>query len=193
MHLSGGEPLLRPDIETQVEKIVSAGIAATITTNGMLISKRRRLLKMPLKWIVTHHECNDFEKWRFNADLIKKRPHIACRLLYGAASPCSAPQLEPLYKGLNFMWSRLHGLRLTDWKPVFDDLSCIASDVIHLIEPSGHVYPCNNNSKSPIGNINTMEYDKRRAFKSNGGCAECIKGGMCGAYQTAVLSNGLNG
>jgi MoaA/NifB/PqqE/SkfB family radical SAM enzyme len=187
VHVSGGEPLLRPDVENQVEKLVNHGIPTTITTNGMMISQRPRLLTMPLKWIVTHHECNNFAEWRYNADLIRNQPHIACRLLFGADSVRRALQLTPYYQGLNFMWAKLHSTRITDWQPNPDDLDVIASDVIHLVEPNGVVYPCNNNSKRPIGNIYTGEYCRDAARTQNAQCRECIRGNLCGAYQTAVL------
>ena len=192
LHISGGEPLLRPDIEDQIEKLVNNQIPLTITTNGMLISKRRRLLTMPLKWIVTHHECNDLVKWRANADLIADKPHIACRLLYGAANRDTEKELEPHYSGLNFMWSQLNGLRITPWHSRYEDRYRIATEVIHLIEPNGVVYPCNANKRPPIGNIYTMEYFPEMARGLNGNCAECVKGGLCGAYQSAVLTDCLN-
>lgn len=192
LHISGGEPLLRPDVEDQIQKLVNRGIPVTMTTNGMMIHKRPRLLTMPLTWIVTHHECNDFKKWRANADLIADKPHIACRLLYGGANIETVRSLEGQYSGLNFMWGRLHTLRVTDWTPNPDDLHCVASDVIHLIEPNGIVYPCNNNSKRPIGNIYRMTYSKATAREMNGQARQCVKGSLCAAYQSAVLINSLN-
>lgn len=192
VHVSGGEPLLRPDVEDQIEKLVNNGIPTTITTNGMMIAKRPRLLTMPLKWIVTHHECNDFDRWRYNADLIKNKPHIACRLLTGAALKASPLQLEPLYEGLNFMWGKLNGLRITPWHGRYEDRDCIATETIHLIEPNGAVHPCNASKRPPIGNIHQMVYVPEKARGLNAQCRVCVRNGLCGAYQSAVLADCLD-
>jgi radical SAM protein with 4Fe4S-binding SPASM domain len=191
VHVSGGEPLLRPDIETQIAKLVVAGIPTTITTNGILIEKRPQLLDMPLKWIVTHHEANDFEIWRRNADLIREKPHIACRLITGCVTPENKHEFEYLYAGFNFMWGRLWGLRCTEWNPLQADMPHIASDVLHLIEPDGTIYPCNHSNHPSIGNINSMEYDKVPAIRQDPQCWACIRGGLCQAYQSARLTQTL--
>lgn len=192
IHLSGGEPLLRPDIEIQVEKLIKAGISVTITTNGLLIHRRPRLLKLPLKWIVTHHECNDYAKWKRNADLIADKPHIASRVIWGQVTEQNRHDFDHLYVGLNFMWAPLWRPRLTDWSANKNDFDCVATKVIHLIEPDGRVYPCSSAKKPSIGNIYSMTYHPETADHLNTQCRECVSKFLCGAYQTAVLTNCLN-
>lgn len=188
VHISGGEPLLRPDIETEVEKLVNAGIPCTITTNGMLISKRPAMLTMPLQWIVTYHPHNRFEHWIENAKLIRNKPHIVSALFSGQI-PAGA--LEARYAGFNFCWAKINGLRvIPGWKPRGKDLTCAASEVFHLIEPNGLVYPCNCTSRGAIGDIYMMTYQRGMARKMDRIARMCIRAGLCPAYQTAATEFG---
>lgn len=189
VHISGGEPLILPDIERQIGKMVAAGISCTVTTNGMLILKRRALLEMPLKWIVTHHDCNPYEKWRRNADLIADKPHLVCRLLTDDIAD-NRTEYERMYEGMNFVWGKLWGLRECDATPNPADVSHVSTHVLHLIETDGRVYPCSVKSFS-IGNIHDMSYDIARAGKINGRSRRCVISRRCSAYQTALISAGL--
>lgn len=193
IHVSGGECLLRPDIERQIEKMVSADIPVTVFTNGLLISKRKQLLDMPLKWHVTHHDCNPFGLWRANVDLIRHRPHIACRVVYGKDKEATMLRFSRLYDGLNFHWAICNGLKEGDWKPVREDLPRIASGCIHLIVPDGRVYACNCSKRPPIGHIAQGSYSPGLAKRWDREARQCAIGGNCPAYQTAVwLSRGAN-
>jgi organic radical activating enzyme len=186
VHVSGGEPLLWDGIENAVQMLVNAGIDTTITTNGLLIEKRARLLDMPLKWLVTYHSCSDFEKWRRNAALIRKKPHLACCLAgYGVEVP---PAHIKRFDDFNFAISRINGLRIIDWQPQTEDMRRIASETIHLIEPDGRVFPCNNRKAGEIGNIGGMWYDKALARSKDRECFQCVRGSHCQAYQSAALT-----
>lgn len=186
IHVSGGECLLRPDIEDQIEKLASAGIPTTIFTNGLLVGRRRRLLDMPLKWHITHHGQNDFVAWRQNADLLRNKPHIATRVMYGIKNEREAAALAPQYAGLNFHWQRLNGLKIGDSRPIVDDLPRVASGVVHLIRPDGRVYACNSVKRPPIGDTIRGQYDPRLAKKHDRTAKACVMGQGCAAYQTAV-------
>jgi hypothetical protein len=185
VHVSGGEPLLWDGIEKAVEKLVFADIPTTITTNGLLIGKRPELLELPLKWIVTHHRGVCFDEWHRNALLIKDKPHLACRLVRNPEE--ITEQNAKRYNAFNFAWAPMNGLRLIEWKPRPLDLPCIASNTIHLIEPDGRVFACNNATAGQIGHIEKMTYDRALARGRDAHTKQCAKG--CPAYQSAVVTD----
>lgn len=184
IHVSGGEPLDRPDIEEQIKKLVDAGITVTVFTNGMSISTRKKLLDMPLRWHVTHHGQNDINHWIDNVSIIKKKPHIATRVIY-RCTDAEMAIAEHVYRsaGLNFFWQRLNGLKIAEIEPPAS--SVIASQAIHLIRPSGNIYPCNDAKRPPIGNILTCSYDPGMARDADRTAFAC--GCACAAYQTALM------
>jgi MoaA/NifB/PqqE/SkfB family radical SAM enzyme len=188
VHVSGGEPLLWDGIETAVEKLVHADIPTTITTNGLLIGNRPRLLKLPLKWIVTHHRGVCFEKWHRNALLIRDKPHIACRLVRNPEE--ITQQNAQRYNDFNFAWAPMNGLRIIDWRPRALDFNNVASGTMHLIEPDGIVYPCSCKAHQ-IGNVYAMTYDRKLAKGRDATARRCVQGGLCPAYQSAVLADSL--
>lgn len=192
LHISGGEPLLRPDIEDQIEKLLTFGLGMTIFTNGLLISKRPRLLSMPLKWVVAHHMPNPLEEWRRNAILVADRPHMACRVIHQGKTFENRDDLAPLYDGLNFHWIISKGLRLIPWDPNPDDFGCIPTKVLHLIVPDGRVFPCNVATGFTIGNLNDGTYWPEKAVSQNTHCRGCVTTNACPAYQSAVLCHALN-
>jgi MoaA/NifB/PqqE/SkfB family radical SAM enzyme len=187
LHISGGEPLLWDDIESALEKIVKADIQATVTTNGLLIAKRPRLLELPLKWLVTHHRGVDFEKWHKNAVLIREKPHLVCRLALEPEN--KAPKVAEKYSAFNFAFGCINGLRVLDWQPRPLDFNCVASATIHLIEPDGRVFPCNNAKTNQIGDIHGMWYDRELARSRDRQARACVRGGCCAAYQSAVITD----
>jgi len=192
LHVSGGECLLRPDIEEQIAKLVEAGINTTIFTNGLLIHKRPRLHDMPLKWVVAHHMPNPFEKWLHNVKLIAHRPLITTRLLWTPHERKNRDAIAAQYKGLNFYWGRGNGNKEAPKMEVnADDLNHVASAVLHLIVPDGRVFPCNVHSKRPIGHTVLMEYDPRLAKSQDCHANQCIKSDNCSAYQTARMVHAL--
>jgi hypothetical protein len=201
LHISGGEPLLRPDIEDRIQQlltlndelIVETGhhLRITIFTNGLLISKRPRLLDMPLKWVVAHHMPNSLDKWLKNARLVANRPHMACRILLHPNEVAQKEQLQEKYCDLHFHWIRGNGLRQEVWEYNADDLDCIASRVIHLIVPDGRVFPCNVVDTAPIGHIHRMTYSPELAAMQDAHAKQCVTAGSCPAYQSAVLVSNL--
>lgn len=187
LHISGGEPLLWDGIEDAVQMVVENDIPATITTNGLLIEKRPALHDMPVKWLVTHHQGAPFEKWHRNASLIRHRPHLVCRL--AKRGEALDPKIAAKYDDFNFCWSIIYGLRQIPWNPRITDLHSVASATIHLIEPNGRVFPCNCRTGGEIGNIHGMWYDRKRARQKDHSARQCVKGGCCQAYQSAVLTD----
>jgi MoaA/NifB/PqqE/SkfB family radical SAM enzyme len=188
LHISGGECLLRPDIETQIQKLVDAGISTTIFTNGMLIRQRPRLAHMPLKWVVAHHMPNPFDKWLANVKLIAHRPIITTRLITNDNEDKNRHEIAKQYDGLNFYWGRGNGTKYGVPRSVNDDdLNCIASGVIHLIVPDGRVFPCNVHSTYAIGHIMHMKYDPDTARAQDAHAKQCILADSCSAYQTARM------
>ena len=188
LHVSGGECLLRPDIEDQIEKIVSAGISTTIFTNGMLISKRPRLHSMPLKWVVAHHLPNPLDKWLENVKLIAHRPILTTRLFTESLEIEKSDEIAKDYEGLNFYWCRGNGLKQgAEGFANKDDFKTIASEGIHLIVPDGRVFPCNVHSHYEIGHVMRMEYAPDKARKQDSHSYQCVISNKCPAYQTARM------
>jgi hypothetical protein len=187
IHISGGEPLLRPDIEGQIQKLIDAGINTTIFTNGLLIAKRPRLLSMPLAWLVAHHTPNSFAEWRRNVDLIGNRPLLTTRILRTRDEIENKDKIARQYDGLNFVWSRFRGLKEVNYDIPTADRHCVASGGLHLIRPDGRVYPCNCTTTAPIGHILTGDYWPERARRVDTMAKQCILNGNCGAYQSARI------
>lgn len=188
VHVSGGEPLLRPDIEDQIEKVVQAGFITTVFTNGMLIDKCPRLHKLPLNWIVAHHRQNNFTKWRSNLNLIWKRRFYITRVLSTPWEEKHKEKIRKLYAGLPFYFSYANRQKDLNFPPNPDDLGCIASGVLHLIVPDGRVYRCNDDLTPPIGNTLTGEYWPKLAMESDGHARQCVQAGICPAYLSALLT-----
>lgn len=192
LHISGGEPLLRPDIEDVVEK-VSAEFETTIITNGQLISKRPRLLELPIKWLVTYHVNQiPFNKWLSQARLIKDKPHLVTTIMTREmyADCWEAP--DEMIKEFNFeyRWDR-SPKQLRDFKYNPEDIGGIASNCIMLIQPNGPVMGCN---KSQIGeweryksesNIYTGTCSEKQLCEHNKRADKCVSRNRCAAYQTA--------
>lgn len=187
LHISGGEPLLRPDIEDQIQKVIDAGINTTIFTNGLLIAKRPRLLSMPLAWMVAHHTPNDFVEWRRNVDLVRNRPLLTTRVLRTKEEIDNKDEIAIQYDGLNFVWSRFNGLKEIPFETPTADRPCVASAVLHLIVPDGRVFPCNLETTAPIGHILTGDYWPERGRRQDTMAQQCVIGGNCGAYQSARI------
>lgn len=189
IHVSGGEPLLRPDIENQIEKLLNAGFRTTVFTNGMLIDKRPRLADMPLTWVIAHHPPNDINKWRQNVDLVCHQRIFTTRVLYRDDELKQKDSIRNLYTGLPFFFSNA-ATRKKEVDIPFnpDDLGCIASEVLHLIVPDGRVYRCNNDKSPPIGNIMSNEYYPEIAKTSDNDARQCVKSGLCPAYISALMT-----
>jgi organic radical activating enzyme len=187
IHISGGEPLLRPDIEDQIQKMVTAKISTTIFTNGLLIAERPRLLSMPLSWVVAHHTPNDVQKWRRNVELIQNRPFLTTRVIRSHKELMQKNEIAKQYEGLNFVWSRFRGFKMMDFDRPKNDEFHIASGVIHLIVPDGRVFPCNLETASPIGHILTGDYWPDRARCQDSMARQCVMGENCAAYQSARI------
>lgn len=184
VHLSGGEPLLRPDIESITGELVRAGFEVTIFTNGLLIPARAELLDMPIKWVVTHHDPQPLADFLRTIEPIRWRPHQITRVLDAGAG---AGGLMAEYRGFNFVPRWRNKPQLKKWfRPRPGDIDRIASDVLHFITPDGRVFPCNSMFWDPIGHIYTGKYHPKDVEMINMICADCIKLNKCGAYQSAV-------
>ena len=194
IHISGGEPLLRPDIEEQVAK-VCAEFPTTIVTNGQLISKRPKLLDLPVKWLVTWHKYQTPRRvFLKEIELIKDKPHLINRVLrYG-----ELPLGEYGFEDFNYeiKYDRMPNL---DKKFEYnkEDLKDVASRRIMLIQPNGPVNGCNKTHRGPYhryksaSNIYTMTCDEEYLSRNNERGAKCIRDNRCAAYQTAVKMSKL--
>lgn len=188
IHISGGEPLLRPDIEDQIKKIVDAGFITTIFTNGMFIHKRPGLLSLPLFWVIAHHPPNDLIEWRRNVALVSHRRIYTTRVLYGQNDYDKKEAIRNLYSDLPFFFSHANHKKELQYLPNPDDIDHIASQVLHLIVPDGRVYACNDDRSPPIGHILKMEYSPAMAIARDKIARHCVRSGICPAYLSALLT-----
>ena len=190
IHLSGGEPLLRPDIEPFTGGLVRAGFEVAIFTNGLLIPARAELLDMPIKWVVTHHDPQPLAEFLRTIEPIRRKPHQITRVLGAGGAGGAGGELGELgedYPGFNFVprWAN-RPQKKTWFRPRPGDVDRIASEVLHFITPDGKVFPCNSMFWDPIGHIYTGRYHPKDVHMIDFTCAKCVKLNRCGAYQSAV-------
>lgn len=198
VHLSGGEPLLRPDIEDIVAAF-SKEFPTTIITNGQLIHKYPRLLDMNIKWLVSYHRgqvnINDF---LVQIELIKNKPHLITCVVNDMTSDNSIE--KSAFSSFNFEY-KLNSKNKINKDFVYDkeDLKDIASRRIMLIQPNGPVNGCNKMHRGPAdrykseSNVYTMECDEKHLEINNERATRCVMNNRCSAYQTAVKVYNLKG
>jgi len=184
IHLSGGEPLMRPDIESGVQLLVDRGLSVSILTNGAFLPKRPRLLDMPIRWHITHHAAQPLDKFLKAIEPIKTRPHLLTRLWLADAAKNRA-RLEKAYSGFNFMWKGCNRPKTEHAPPGAPGADRVASSVIHLITPDGRVFPCNSLAWPHIGHIYLDTYEPEKAAPADLYARRCIGANNCGAYVTA--------
>jgi organic radical activating enzyme len=188
VYLSGGEPLLRPDIVEGTKMLLQSGFKVVMMTNGMLIPKHPELLELPIAWIIAHHQQNPIDKWLKAVEPIKWRPHIATAVQFGDTYD-NPQKYEPAYKGFNFFWRRCRGgfigMKLSG------PTTNVATDFMNLINPDGRVWPCNSQAFGTIGHIYTGEYNPENGAAANEHVKQCVKASHCGAYQTALMIENL--
>lgn len=195
VHVSGGEPLLRPDIVEQVQKVIDAGYDySTIFTNGLALRSRLRLLDLPLKWCVTYHQdCGiPVDEWLNIVEPIKSRRHVLHTVVSTLEHFKRAYELKPYF--LNLGWNyiekwdrRPENTMIPFFKAADEDIHDIASNRLTLIVPNGSVYPCNNIHKGTIGNVKEMTFDREKAASLNHITKSCAERNACSAFQTAAL------
>jgi len=189
VHISGGEPLLRPDIVEFVTKI-SSKFTTTIVTNGQLISKHPELLNLPIKWLVTwHREQISLNKFLGQIELIKDKPHLINTII----SEGEEKNLDDYFKEYNFEYKPNVKERINkDFRYNPEDLNDIASNRIMLIQPNGPVVGCNKNHYGPwdryksASNIYNMTCNEDDLAVNNDRASNCVRNNRCSAYQTAL-------
>jgi MoaA/NifB/PqqE/SkfB family radical SAM enzyme len=199
VHISGGEPLLRPDIIDCVRLFTDAGYDTTIFTNGQLLPRRLGLLELPLKWVVTYHQdCGvPFDEWLWRVEPIKSRPHILQTVVADREKYLWAlahgPKLEA--DGWKF-WAKYaqhpeHQKRF--FKVPRVGLENVASNLLTLIVPTdGSVYPCNSVKWGSIGNVFEMTMDEGKALSLDKNTKSCAKLKKCQAILTALAVESLD-
>jgi MoaA/NifB/PqqE/SkfB family radical SAM enzyme len=194
VHVSGGEPLLRPDIVEQVKRIVDNGNETTIFTNGIALRKHHELLEFPVKWCVTYHlDCGvPVDDWLRLVDPIKSRRHVLHTVVSTLEHFKRTYELKPYFEGSgwNFYekWDRRpEKTMLPNFKAPAEDIDDIASNRLTLIVPNGLVYPCNNVQEGAIGNVFDLSFDSEKALSMNEKTRSCALRNACSAFQTAAL------
>lgn len=194
IHISGGEPLLRPDIEEQIIK-VTAEFETTIVTNGQLISKRPKLLELPVKWLVTwHREQVSLDDFLKQIELIKEKKHLINIILQRHEDISRIHKFD----GFNFEFKYDRRPKMDkEFRYDREDLQDIASHRIMLIQPNGPVISCNKPHRGQWhrykseSNIYTMVCDENNLAINNDRASRCVQDNRCAAYQTAVKMSKL--
>lgn len=191
LHLSGGEPLARPDIESGVRLLTDRGLSVSILTNGMLIPERPELLNMPIRWHVTHHAQNRLDRFLAAVEPIRTRPHLLTRVLVGNNVYKHRATIEKSYSRFNFSWKGCNRPRPEDMPEGLPGADRVASSVLHFVTPDGRVFPCNCLSWGEIGHLYLGTYDPEKARQIDRAARRCILAGNCGAYVTASQMTAL--
>lgn len=191
IHLSGGEPLLRPDIEEQVTRL-SKEFPVTIVTNGQLIPERPKLLDLDIKWLATYHKGQTSEdKFLKCIEPIKNKLHMITTVMTETMQKSGFKGSEG-FNDFNFeyRYDRSPG-KLKDFKFNPEDVNDVASRRIMLVQPNGKIIPCNKHHYGHAGHIYDMSINETMLARYNERASRCIQNNRCAAYQTAVNMAGL--
>lgn len=182
VHLTGGEPLLRPDIESFVKKIATTH-KVVLYTNGTLIDRREKLLDLPIFWHVTYHkEQIALARFTENIAAIKDKPHRISSVLGSGEEP-DMDGLKRHFEGYDFEPVWADKPKYLQGRPTAVDLKSPASNLFNLITPCGTVWPCNACSE-PVGSIYTNTFDKKKAQGYDKMAKTCLRRGLCFAFKT---------
>ena len=192
VHLSGGEPLLRPDIEEMA--VFAVDFDLVICTNGKLIKRRTELVDADVKWLVAYHrESVSLEEFVEQIQPIKNKKHLVITVVHSADDLNAMPETKKSLADFNFEIRYNRNPSATDFsfrhRP--EDVAHIASRVLQFVTPDGFVYPCNSQKFGHIGNVYSGQYEKEFAEFLDSHLTQCIKTNGCAAYQTAVKMSEL--
>jgi organic radical activating enzyme len=195
IHLSGGEPLLRPDIEIQTKKLTDRGYSVSIFTNGQLISQRPGLLALPLKWAVTYHQPSGISVRDFLTQLsyLQGRPVVVHTVVQTYKQTQALPSLREAFRAYKFVVKIDHDTdnSFPNFIPYSEDLDDIASNRISLVIPTGAVFPCNSARAGAVGNIYEPSFDAQAARAMDAVARACVERNECAAYHSACLMDSL--
>jgi hypothetical protein len=194
LHISGGEPLVRPDVEDCLEKLCKYH-RVRVYSNGQLISKRPRLLDLPIDWVVTWHQSQvGLDKFVRHVELLEGRRVVFRTVLTEKTDPCTVEEMKvALPWGIvhHGQWDRDPGKTWPSFKPDDADIDNVASQKIHLVVPrnGGEVWPCNSCAAAcgPIGNISDGWYSPELAADMDRRAKSCVLDNKCAAFQDSVL------
>jgi hypothetical protein len=191
VHISGGEPLIRPDIVKCVSDVVDAGFETTIFTNGLALRDRSELLDLPVKWYVSYHQdCGTpIDDWLQIVAPIKDRRHVLHTIIATKEHLKWVFINRDKFRNWNFIekWDKVAARILPDdYRPNPDDMEYIASNRLTLICHHG-IYPCNNVRAGTIGSLTDLSFDIEKARRLDAESKKCVLRGLCAAWTTAEL------
>ena len=196
VHLSGGEPLLRPDIALMSETLLESGDQVVMFTNGQALDDRSELLDLPIKWCVTYHQdCGlSVDEFLSTIEPLQNKPHVVHTVISTAMHEKACDMFRASFEGFNFIekWDRNPARTIPGFKYEPTEIDDIASNRLTLVTPDGAVYPCNNCRLGPIGDIYDGTYNEPKARGLDDWSRECVKHNCCSAYQTASLFESIN-
>lgn len=186
IHVSGGEPLLRTDLDACIKKLLDADHNVSLFTSESNLRSRPELLGLPITWHVTHHEHHMLiDTFIDGIEPIKNKPHLIARLIQGEAKDeTRRVELEKRYRdaGFYFRWIKVNNGYHNYTAP---DSELTPAQQLLLIDSAGNVCPCSTVKNGAIGNIHKMTFDTDAADAHR--CRARIPFGKCQPWQTAVL------
>ena len=184
VHITGGEPLLRPDIEAFISKICETH-KVVLYTNGTFIKRRPKLLSLPIFWHVTYHRRQTkMSIFRDNIDIIREKPHRICCVLFRGDDK-DIEKLNREFKGYDFVPIWAFDPRRSEGTPDKADMDAPASKLFNLITPDGTIWPCNK-CLDGLGSIYSNTFDEEKARFYDKRSRKCLKRGECSAYKTQI-------
>lgn len=194
IHLSGGEPLLRPDIVEIVDSLLSKNFDVSIFSNGQNLPFRKELVSRNVKWCLTYHRSSG---WGLEYWVRTVAPLRDCRHLVTSIETFDTVRSAPskFLDGWNYL-PRFRDYPIRTAGDESDGDNCdtgdaIASRMLTLIVDQGFVYPCNTIRRGVIGNVHHQTYYHERARLIDAHAATCIRRNICGAYRSAVAMERL--
>ena len=183
LHISGGEPLLVDGIFEKIKKCIDAGHDVSLFTNGSMIAHNMEMLKLPIKWHITHHaEGMSLGDFLHCIGSVKNKKHVVCRLRHGDNALNKKNETEAKYGDFNFKWIvPYNGYFGYDCKSKVD-----VCNKILMIGIDGKVYPCSTVKKGEIGNIYDMTFNTEHTDNFT-----CGSGSTCQALQSAEIMRNI--
>jgi len=195
IHLSGGEPLCRPDVEDAVE-LLARRHRIVVYTNGKLILERPRLIDLPIGWLVTWHSSQvSLGEFVRQVEALRGKPVVVRSVLVKQEDRRRLEALKaalPWVEHVHGQWNLDPRKSWPDFKPVEADLDRIASEVVHLIVPwgGGAVFACNvPTDDHRIGSVHEQWYRPGLASEADAHAHKCAAQSGCSAYCDAVMMN----
>jgi hypothetical protein len=194
IHISGGEPLLRPDIASILKSCVATGRRVVIFTNGQLLPQRPELWEIPgVHWLVTWHQDSvTLDRFLECVSYLRHPDRVEVHtILYRDAHEMAIDYVRDKFSyfaRFRFRYADQTARTWDAWKLSDRPIERPASDYLTLIEEDGSIYPCNTKYWGPIGSVYDPDgVDHCKAAALDAHAAQCFVDHRCGAHLTARI------